>query len=109
MERDDEITIVEVDGMTFNGTSFFEIHIPINHINFDKNGKQRSSYTAQEVAELFASAVNEVFLEAEGLKGEYTYYVYMYERDDKKKYKIAFRTEDKKVYIRLMTLHRSRK
>ena len=108
MERDADIAVVEVEEFIFNGREYSEIHISLNHINFDSKGHKRSSFTIEEVVMLFANAVNGIFLEEDGIKGSASYYVYQYEAVNKKKYKFVFYTEHKQVYIRLITLFQSR-
>lgn len=108
MERDGDISVIEVEEFIFNGRGYSEIHISLNHINFDSKGHKRSSFTVEEVVMLFANAINGIFLEEDGIKGSALYYVYQYETADKKKYKFVFYTENKQVYIRLITLFRSR-
>ena len=108
MGRDDEISIVEVDGLVFNGREYSEIHVSLEHINFDSKGNRRSSFTIEEVITLFADAVNGAFLEEDGNKANVSYYVYQYESVDKRKYKIVFYTENNQLFIRLITLYRTR-
>ena len=107
MDRDDEITIVEVDGVTFNGMVFSEIHIPIKHINFDGNGNQRSSFTAEQVAILFGGAINGVNLIPEGRKEDAEFFVY-YFGETSRRYKFVFRIKSGAFYIHVITLFRTR-
>ena len=39
MERDGDISVIEVEEFIFNGRGYSEIHISLNHINFDSKGK----------------------------------------------------------------------
>lgn len=107
MDRDDDITIVEVDGLTFNGLIFSEIHIPIKHIKFDSNGNQRSSFTAEQIANLFGGAIDGVNLIPEGRKEDTDFFVYYFE-DSNRRYKFVFRIKSGVFYIHLITLFRTR-
>jgi len=108
MARDNDISIVEIDSFVFNGHEYTEIHVSLEHINFDVKGNKRSSFTVEEVVKLFANAVNGAFLEEDGTKGNASYYVYQFEAENKKKYKAVFYTERKQLFIRVITLYRSR-
>ena len=108
MGRDSDISVIEIDEFIFNGREYLEIHVSLKHINFDSKGNKRSSFTAEEVVMLFANAINGIFLDEDGAKGNALYYVYQYEVKDKRKYKFVFYTENEQVFIRLITLFRSR-
>ncbi len=107
VDRDDEITIVEVDGVTFNGMVFSEIHIPIKHINFDASGNQRSSFTVEQVAILFGEAIDGVSLIPEGRKADEEFFVY-YCEESSRMYKFVFRIKSGAFYIHVITLFRTR-
>jgi hypothetical protein len=108
VNRDDEIDIFEVEAFNFNGAIFTEVHISINHINFNEKGNQRSSFSGENVVELFVNAISGQFLNPEGKKEKLVYFVYNFEDADKKRFKAVFNTENGKVYVRLITLFRSR-
>ena len=74
--RNDDLFIVEIDAIKFNGLEFKEIHVPINHINFDENDNKRSNYSIEEIVEMVTSWLDGLFLEPEGKKEERSFYVY---------------------------------
>lgn len=108
MKRDEIIEIFEVDTFYFNNKEYSEIHISLNHINFDKDGRKRSNFSAEKVIELFIGAISDQLLEPDGAKGDFIYYIYSFYDRVGKKYKVAFCTEDEKVHIRIITLFRQR-
>ena len=107
MNRNDEIIIIEVEGLSFNGMIFSEIHIPIKHINFDSAGNQSNTFTAEQAANLFGKAINGVRLLPDGSKEESDYFVYLYS-EKSKKYKFVFRIKRGAIYIHVITLFRTR-
>ena len=102
MDRDEKIDKFEVESFYFNGTVFTEIHLSLNHINFDEKGNSRSKYSPEEVIELFVTAINGQFLSPEGEIEGLSYFVFNFE--NKKKYKAVFNTEHRKIFVRLITL-----
>lgn len=105
--RTDELFIVEVDDISLNNKKFTEIHIPINHINFDANNNCRSSFRVEDIAKIIINLLNGQMLEADGSKDESMFYVYYFELN-KKNHKLVFETKNNKAYIRVITFHRVR-
>jgi hypothetical protein len=108
MNRDEVVEIFEVDTFVFNNLSYSEIHISLNHINYDKSGNKRSDLKAEGVIELFVEEINGKIIEPDGIKNNFVFYVHTFFGKDGKKYKVAFSTQEEMVFIRIITLYRKR-
>jgi|GEM_PF-5720892 len=108
MLRDEVVEIFEVDPVNFNGYLYSEIHISINHINFDNSGYKRSNFKTEEVIEIFIEEIDGKIIEPDGVKNNLVYYAHTFIAKNGKKYKVGFNTENGKLYIRLITLYRKR-
>lgn len=108
MNRSEVVEIFEVDTIRFNGKKYSEIHLSITHINFDSNGHKRSSFTSEEVVELFLDEIEGLEMEADGEKNNLSFYAHVFTAKNGKKYKVVFSTDKGKMAIRLLTLFRKR-
>lgn len=108
MDRDEVVDIFEVDSFSFNGEVYTEIHLAINHINYDKSGHKRSNFEAEAVIEIFIDEISGKMIEPDGVKNNLVFYAHTFTAKNGKKFKVAFSTENRKVHIRLITLHRKR-
>jgi len=109
LSRNEELTIVEFDGIHFNGVTYTRLEVPLSHINFDNNGNQRSEFNAEEICKLVFDALEGKFIDPAGKKRLYEYFVYIFEeKTSSKNFKIVFMTEDNTIYIRIITLFRVR-
>lgn len=108
MNRDEIVEIFEVDPFSFNGKVYSEIHLSITHINFDQGGNKRSNFQVEEVIEIFIEEIKGKVIEPDGIKNSFVFYGHTFFAKNGKKYKVAFSTENSKVHIRLITLHRKR-
>ena len=105
--RDDELYVVEIDEIEFNGNRYREIQIPINHINFDSNNNKRSAFGVAMVAELVAIHLDGLYLNSEGERDGCQFFVYKFLIGDKE-HKLVFDIGEKKIFIRVITLYRLR-
>ncbi len=105
--RDDELYVVEIDKIEFNGSRYSEVQIPINHINFDVKNNKRSNFSVMAVTELVASHLDGLYLDSESERNSSQFFVYKFLMGEKA-HKLVFETRENSIFIRVITLYRWR-
>jgi hypothetical protein len=103
--RDNESERIEVREFTFNGIIFDFIDVKINHVNYDRENRCRSNFTAAEVAQIVRQNLDDQEDEPEGINEQVEYYrkhIYLGE----KKYRIVLSICTNMKMIELITLFR---